>query len=223
MTIYYKATRPDGTDFHTGTIRYEVGQTVTHPSANRVEDDPATYLSVSTAPTDCTGFSWPCRLFTVEGHGRSLRATNLPNKRCFSSLTVVEEMPAFLAFGPQGEQVVAVLERCQTVTADEAARLGAAWDATWAATWGVPWGAAWCAAWGAALAAARCAARCAALAAARDALRDATWAATWGATWGAARGAARGAAKALLVRDLITREQFDRLYGPWASVIGEPA
>ena len=32
--------------------------------------------------------------------------------------------------------------------------------------------------------------------------------------------AARDAALALVVRDLITPEQFDRLYGPWASVMG---
>lgn len=46
MSTYYKATRPDGTDFRTGTVRYEVGTTVTHPNpgttATRVTDRPPT-------------------------------------------------------------------------------------------------------------------------------------------------------------------------------------
>ena len=47
--------------------------------------------------------------------------------------------------------------------------------------------------------------------AAWDAARDAARAAAWDAAW--------AAALALLVRDLITPEQFDLLYGPWASVM----
>jgi len=36
MTVYYKATRLDGTDFHTGTVLYEVGKRVRPlPSAQR--------------------------------------------------------------------------------------------------------------------------------------------------------------------------------------------
>lgn len=47
--------------------------------------------------------------------------------------------------------------------------------------------------------------------------------AAWGAAWGAARDAARDAALAVLVQDLITPEQFQLLYGPWASVIDTKA
>lgn len=61
------------------------------------------------------------------------------------------------------------------------------------------------------LAAARVAARVAARAAARDAARD------------AACHAARDAAWALVVRDLISDEHCNILYGPWASVFGEAA
>ena len=39
------------------------------------------------------------------------------------------------------------------------------------------------------------------------------------AAWGAAWRAAADAVVALVVRDLITPEQFDVLYGPWASVM----
>jgi hypothetical protein len=59
--------------------------------------------------------------------------------------------------------------------------------------------------------------------AARDAARDAAQRvardAVWDAAWDAARDAAGDAAGALLVRDLITAEQFDLLYGPWKSVM----
>jgi hypothetical protein len=77
-----------------------------------------------------------------------------------------------MALGPNGEAAVAHIERCKTITADEAARLCAARNAAWNAAW--------------------------------DAARDAAW----------------DAAAALVVRDLITPEQFDLLYGPWASVFG---
>ena len=53
--------------------------------------------------------------------------------------------------------------------------------------------------------------------------RTAAWKAAWYAAWYAAVDAARDAAwyaiLALLVSDLITPEQFDLLYGPWASVM----
>ena len=60
--------------------------------------------------------------------------------------------------------------------------------------------------------------------AARYAARDAAWSAARDAAGDAARYAARDAARyaawALMVKDLITPEQFDLLYGPWASVMG---
>ena len=62
---YYKATRPDGTDFQTGSIDYAAalatGETIEHPAAKMVRHDPATYLSVSIHPANCTGMRWPCR------------------------------------------------------------------------------------------------------------------------------------------------------------------
>ena len=188
MTRYYKATRLDGTDFRTGTVLYEVGKRTTHPtSKKRTKNDPSTYLSVSTVPTDCTGFRWPCRLFAVEGVGKPVKAANLSNKRCFLAVDVVEELPAWQAFGPQGEQVASLIDRAGRLTADEANSLYAAWDA------------------------ARAAARAAARPAAREAARDAAWDPAWPA--------ARDAAWALIVRDLITPDQFDTLTRPWVQVI----
>ena len=136
MTAYYKATGPDGRDFHTGTIDYGAallsGEVVRHPTSKlKVPGDAGTYLSVSTEPADCTGFRWPCRLFRVEPVGRVGRAPigdRLPNKRTTLALRVVEELPAHMALGPNGEAVVAFIERCRTMTPEqvrEARRRGA--------------------------------------------------------------------------------------------------
>jgi hypothetical protein len=111
-----------------------------------------------------------------------------PNKRALSALRVAEELPAHLALGPNGEQAAAFIERCKTLTKEQAQKLDAAWGAAWDAARDAAWGAAWDAAWGAARGAARGAA--------------------WDAAWGAARDAARGAARAIVMRDLITSEQY---------------
>jgi hypothetical protein len=216
---YYKAVRPDGTDFRTGTINYAAalgsGEIIRHPSKRKTRNEPSTYLSVSVEPADCTGFQWPCRLFRVEPVGRvmeNLLASR--NKRAVSALRVVEELPAHMAFGPNGEAVAALIERAWSLTEDEWSRLDAASDAVWDAP--LAWDAARDAAWDAARA--RQAAWDAACYAARAAVQSAAY-----ATWDAARDAAPDAAVALMMRDKITPEQFDLLYGPWASVIDKQA
>ena len=155
---YYKATRSDGTDFQTGTIDYAAalasGEVIRHP-AKRVKDVAATYLSVSVDAANCTGFSWPCRLFRVEPIGRAYRAAVSPSKRAVSALRVVKELPAHMALGPNGEAVAAFIERCRTLTANQAKRLDAAWDAAWDAARDAARDEAWYAAWDAAWYAAR--------------------------------------------------------------------
>jgi hypothetical protein len=198
MTVYYKATRPDGTDFRTGTVRYKVGETVQHPTTSRFgqmrPNDPSSYLSVSVEPGEVLiGGKWPCRVFRVEPVGRTVKRTDgmYPHKRGCRALRVAEELPSHVALGPNGAAVAALIDRAGRLTVDEARRLAAAGAAARDAAW----------------AAAGAAARDAAWAAARDAARDAAWA----------------AARALLVRDLIPVEQFVLLYGPWREVIGEVA
>ncbi len=149
---YFKATRPDGTDFRTGTIDYGgalvSGEVIRHPG-KKVRNEPSTYLSVSVEPADCTGFSWPCRLFRVESVGRVMANLSAsPNKRAVSALRVVEELPAHLALGPNGEQVAAFIEGCQRLTIEDwrkVAAARAARDAAWAAARDAAW-AAWAAA-----------------------------------------------------------------------------
>lgn len=210
--LFAKAVRPDGRDFATGTIDYGAallsGEVIRHPAARKVRDRPWTYLSVSVAPADCTGMSWPCRLFRVAPVGRVMGGGKVPlqaspHKRAVSALRVVEELPAWQALGPNGEAVAALIERAGMLTGEEIGRLYAAWDAAWGAAGYAAWGAAW--------------------GAARGAAWDAAWYAAWDAARDAAWYAAGYAAKALVVRDLIMPAQFEVLYGPWRSVIGEPA
>jgi len=173
VTTYYKATRPDGFSFR-GSLRIDyasacgTGEVIRHPTARKVRDEPSTYLSVSVSAADCTGFSWPARLFRVEPVGRVMGAgkvplTASPSKRAVSALRVIEELPSWQVFGPQGLEVVALIERVGRLTPDEMTRLASAVVSAWAS--------------------------------------------------------ARASAVALVVRDLISPEQYQALAGPWLSVV----
>lgn len=212
MTDYYKATRPDGTSFYDGQTQWDVGKTVRIAKpyqAIRLCGGGILHFSDTPAET-LIGGSWPCRLFRVkpdkiiasEGH-----------KHGAWSVKVLEELPAWQALGPNGQQVAALIERAGRLTFEEAKALAVARDAAWDVARVAAWDAARDAAWDAARDAARVAAwnaaRVAAWAVARD---DAAWDAAWDA--------AVDAAGALVVKDLITPEQFAILYGPWQKVIG---
>ena len=215
MTTYYKAVRYDYGSFRNPEFMYgPAGTVVTHPDYDPKIVDASHYLSVSVEPADCTGFQWrtggkDSRLLVVEpiGDVRIPDPDHYPNKRAVRSLRVVGELPISVAFGPNGEQVTAFLEKLSGLTGGQwAAAYAAARAAARAATWAAG-DAAW-AAGDAAYAAARAAARAADVAAgdaAWDAARDAAYAAG-DAAWDAAR--------ALVVRDKITPEQFDILTVP---------
>jgi len=126
-------------------------------------------------------------------------------------------------FGPQWPEIVALVRRISTLTADEADQLDAA-------RWAIASGAS-------AKRVASNAARNAAWNATQDAASNAASNAAWNAAWNAANKAARDAAPtgagsvattaaaALTVRDLIsehgfTQAHYDTLTGPWRKVIG---
>ena len=117
--ILYKATRLDGTDFKTGTIDYAAalasGQPVTWAMTGKkghmIKNEPGTYFSLSSEPGEVlTGGQWPCRLFRVEAHGRTISHSQMAFKVCCHGLGVVEELPAHLALGPNGEECAAFIE-----------------------------------------------------------------------------------------------------------------
>lgn len=224
MSTYFKSVRPDGTDFHTGTVQWvpeggipDDGHVVVHPNDGHrlIPGWADTYLSVATVPTDCTAMKWPCRLLEVVPDGREVRKASgdLPHKRCSTRWRVIREVDAHLALGPQGAEVAAIIDRSGRLTESEVMIIEARVPARFSART-----ATWDAAWDAALAAARAAAGDAAWVAVWDAAGDAARAAAR-AAW-AAWAAARAAALATLVRDLISTEHHDTLMSPWRSVIG---
>ena len=235
MTIFFKSTRPDGTDFYGGSVDYAAALASGEPLPELSGDvafPGRGWYHLATVPTECVGMSWPCRLFEVEPVGDVFMDNAHPHKIGCRSVRVLREIEAHRVFGPQGEQVLALIERCRTLSAADLDRLAAAWNATFAAgdaaraatlaaARGAAWSAAWDAAWDAAQYAARAAARCADRDAAWDAALAANLDATWDATW-----AARCAAMALLCRDLIAQapgwdqDAYDLLTGPWRDVIG---
>lgn len=204
MSIYYKATRPDGTDFHTGTIDYAAalgGDPVTLPVVPRPRCCTSDVLHASTVPTETLiGGSWPCRLFEVTG----TPVAEEDHKRGFFALTVVREIDAHQVLGPNGEHVAALIARAGKLTVGETEKLAIARDA--------------------AQEAARDAARDAAQEAVRGVALDSAWYAAWDAAWYAAWDAAGSAAGytalALVARDLISTEHYTTLTKAWAQVIG---
>jgi len=201
---FYKATEPDSVSFRDGVTKWRVGR------ITRLDGKPGTQLcraGLLHASTELgevlVGGSWPCRIFEVEPRSKLVTAPEHPYKVGGTAWKVMRELPSWMALGPNGESVAAHIERCKTLTEAEAVQLAAAWSASWSAAGYAAWDDARHAAHAAYVAHAAYAAANAAAHAAEDAVRD--------------------AAGALVVRDLITEEQFDTLYGPWASVIGSEA
>jgi hypothetical protein len=178
--VFYKATRPDRTDFRTGTVLYEVGSQL--PFISKKAGVPrecctSTVYHASDTPSETLiGGSWPARLFEVTGKPLAQEG----HKFGFATLHVVREIEAWRVFGPNGQAVVALIGRASRLSATQLADLGAARDGAWYAA----------------------------------------WYAARGAVGHAARHAAGDAAGALVVRDLITEEQFETLTASWVSVVG---
>ena len=216
MTEYYKALRPDGTDFATGTTKPRKGRWMPRIEGDLVMCRRGYHVADAPAET-LIGGSWPCKLARVKIPGGEWERED--HKLVVPTYRVVEWLPSWQALGPNGQEVATLIVRAGRLTADEVRSISAAWDAVWSAARiaarNAAWDAARSAAWSAAADAGWREARRAAADAARQAGADATWEARQ-----AAAGAARQAAWALLVRDLITAEQFETLYGPWRKALG---
>ena len=161
QTLFWKATRPDGTDFYTGAVDYagalESGEPLPELAGGAFPG--AGWYHAGVHPTSCAGMQWPCRLFIVEPVGEVMWDGVPRVKVGARSLRVVEERPAHEALGPQGERIAALIGRAGRLTMDEARRLAAAWDAAGYAAWDAAW------------------------AAARDAAGDAAGYAAWASAW----------------------------------------
>ena len=198
--VYYKAVRPDGTDFATGTTRPVVGEWMPRIEGKLVLCERGYHVSDEPGET-LIGGSWPCRLFEVEIDEVVPYRNVDGHKSVVHTYRPTRELPAWVALGPNGEKVAAIIERVRVLTPDEQRAL-------LRAQYGGP---ARNAARYAARNAARYAARYAASDAARNAARNDAWNDAWYAAW--------DATLATITRDLITQEQFDTLYDPWRRVI----
>ena len=232
MTTYYKAVRPDGTDFHTGETRWappegrEAPWIVYHPSGCQEvpSTHPRDFLSVATVPTDCAGMAWPCCLLQVrpvEGYPVATPdRKKFPNRVVATAWEVVAELDPRLALGPQAGQLLALLDTAERLTGDKFRDLAAAWRATGYAARYAAGNAARYAVWDAAVDVARNAAWNAARNATWNAARDAAGNAAVDAARDAARNAARDAAEALVARDCLAQEHYETLTRPWRTAVG---
>ena len=202
MTEYYKALRPDGTDFATGATKPRKGRWMPRIEGELVICERGYHVSTEVAET-LIGGSWPCKLAKVEIPEGEWQQEKY--KLVVPTYRVVEWLPAWQALGPNGEVVAALIERAKNLTPSEIERLAAARVAAVVA----------------AVVAAQTAAVVAARYAAVVAAQMAAWVAARYAAGVAARYAAGVAAVALVVRDLISEEHFNTLYGPWREVLGE--
>ena len=132
MTTYYKAIRPDGTDFYSQSVQWapaktkaRKGRVVEHPTSTElVGGDWSTGLAASTDVTRFPGAdAWPIRLLEVEPVGT---VHHVGAKAQALAWSVVAELDPALRFSPQGAHIVALIERAGLLTADEASRLDAA-------------------------------------------------------------------------------------------------
>ena len=134
---YYKATRPDGTSFHDAKTRWAVGETVELPKSKRRRTlCRAGVLHASTEPGESlAGGSWPCRLFEVEPVGELITDEHHPYKVGAHAWRVIREIEAWRALGPNGQAVVALIDRASRITPEEAKRIDEAWEAAREAAW----------------------------------------------------------------------------------------
>lgn len=211
-TQFFKATRPDGTDFRTGRIDYAAalgGDPIALPTVGYPQCCTGDVLHASTVAAETLiGGGWQCRLFLVEGEPVAEEG----HKRGFFSLRVVEEIDSHHALGPNGAEVARVIEKARNLTEDQANAINTTWDATRSAAGGATGDAAEDASRHSAWAAAGSAAWAAAGSAAGSDAGSVAWAASWAASCSAARAA--------VVRDLISDKHYQTLAGPWESVMG---
>jgi hypothetical protein len=111
--------RPDG---------LEVGRRLAAPDdLTWVEQVSCGTLTFSMTPEDAARYSsWPTRLYRV-GEFAGLRADSFRRNTCgwANGYTVLEEIPSYLAFGPNGAEAVAIVERAVRLDGSQVERLGA--------------------------------------------------------------------------------------------------
>ena len=107
--------RSDYTDCYSGTVRYTVGETTTHPRADRRDVVCGVGLHLCRYPEDVLQFrngQWPVRLLEVRSD--DVIATDAIKVRC-GSIHVVREIGLAPAFGPNGASVVELIDELPSI------------------------------------------------------------------------------------------------------------
>lgn len=226
MKTHFKTTRPSGFDTYSGTVRWapadgapvpHLGLLVSHPVTGGLdtvpEDEktsPSRFLSASTRPADCAEMVWPCRLFAVKPvDDAEVWAPNPRRSMTWRASTrwrVVEELPSWMALGPNGQRVAELLDMVNSLESHWFDRLAGALS---------------CHMWSGVEVA-----RSAAWKKARDLARDHGRAAAWklvtSAGWNAGRADATAAVHDILAAELmadkLTGDEYRVLAWPWLSI-----
>jgi hypothetical protein len=115
----FVSTRPDGSGF-SGSPSLAPGARCTFDPAGR-EPHKCDGMVVHESPRDV--LDWPVRLWRVRDVTRV--PCECPQYRFFRvrELTVVEEIPAWLVFGPRGDRVLTILEQAERLTRAQVDRI----------------------------------------------------------------------------------------------------
>ncbi len=231
MTAYYKATTADGTSFGAPEITWRVGSITRDPlpAPSGTGLCAEGLLRAATVPTetlvsrDTIDIREGWRLFEVAPYDSLVTSEHYPDRVGCRAWMVLAELPKSLALGPQGSQVMEIIDRAGVLTSQELAQFETEQASTRYE--------------------AREEVRANGHSAAAYARRQSAWTAAWDAAEGAVRTAlpvapcpyhdrldateaARDAVLALVTWDLWHgdrgREMRDLLIAPWAEVIGLP-
>jgi hypothetical protein len=175
----YKVVRGDYTDCYSGTVRYVVGDTLVHPDRGRQLCSDGVYHACRKPEQTLKWHNsqWPLRLLKIYTPEVIAEDKGLGHEKCgVHELAVIEELPISLAFGPNGQKVVDLINRLSGIKWFEpqyerekvkqliekhlsilekfgvkqvSVKFISDWNAAWNAARNVAWDAAWNAAWNA--------------------------------------------------------------------------
>lgn len=127
--IFYKAVKPDGTDFHTGTVQWLPLEPANKPIKNRIIKHPtskkvivgkhSTSLAVSTNPMNVLGAYWPMRMAIVKPAVGYIPVYCSDDKWQALAWEVVREIPAYTHFGSNGVYVKSLIDQILRLTLEQ--------------------------------------------------------------------------------------------------------
>ena len=182
----YKIVKDDYTDFYTGKVKYEIGQTLIHPDPEHSDAPCGRGFHISTYPWQAVAFNKPGRLLEVSYLKEHVLAHD-DQKMRVSELYIIRECNKHQIFGPNWKKIVKKIDRvakkkfyfkatkpCPKRLLNEAIKRFKPFSKKTLTAQSIPFKS-----WAAARDAARDVAGAAAMVAARDAARDAAWDAAW--------------------------------------------